>query len=80
MGKKRVVKLPKSVKIKCPNCLQGFRLDVPEKDTFQTIDCPKCQQKITTPMTQCCIVCAYSDKKCPSSLLIEARYKGLEIR
>jgi hypothetical protein len=80
MAKKRIQKIPKLVNIKCPFCDYKMRLNVPIDRSIQSTECKSCEQLIRTPLTQCCVVCAFSDKKCPSTLIIEAKLEGLEIR
>ncbi len=80
MSRKRVVKIPNSAAIKCPHCGKKTRVPVfPETNTY-FLDCKKCKQKIETPPAHCCLICAFSNKKCPESLLMEARTKNLEVR
>ena len=80
MGKKRVINIPKNAKIKCPNC--GFvRLrKIPIDNSPQYFDCDKCSYRLQTPITSCCIICAFTNKKCVPTLLMEARAKNLEVR
>jgi Zn ribbon nucleic-acid-binding protein len=80
MAKKRIQKIPKVASIKCPFCGKSSRVKLSLENSLQFLDCPKCEGKISTPITQCCLVCAFSDKKCPQALLMEAKIKGLEIR
>lgn len=81
MGRrKRVVKIPKNVMLKCPHCSAKSRAIVSVDVCPQIYACPKCNQEVRTPITSCCVVCAYSGKKCPRTLLAEARVKGLDIR
>jgi len=80
MGRKKIIqKIPKAVIIKCPHCSANFRVKNNSEGVF-SVECRKCKQKILTPITQCCIICAFSDKRCSNSLLIEAKAKNLEIR
>lgn len=80
MGRKRVLKIPKTVTIKCPFCEKNTRFKVEVNSGIQSIECNKCKQIINTPASQCCVICAFSDKKCPYSLAEEANAKGLKIR
>ncbi len=82
MPRKRVIKIPKTAMVKCPGCENRSRMKVPQnpQDTLQFFECKKCKQKITTPVARCCIICAFSSKKCATSLTAEARAGGLEIR
>ena len=78
MGRKRIIKLPKTAMIKCPNCDKKSRINVPIDSLLNYFDCKKCKQKIETPIMKCCIICAFSNKKCSQSLIMEA--KGLRIK
>ncbi len=80
MGKKRVAKIAKNAKIKCPSCGAVSLRKVPLDSSPQYFDCDKCGKRIQTPITGCCIICAFTDKKCVPSTLMEARAKGLEVR
>ena len=79
-ARKRILKIPKRVTIKCPNCNYKNRLDVPENELLNSFECKNCKQLIKTPTVQCCIICAFSKTKCPYNLKIQARAKGLELR
>ncbi|MEI6058195.1 MAG: hypothetical protein WCP89_00300 [archaeon] len=81
-AKKRIIKIPKRVTIKCPFCSNPNRLDVPEDKLINSFECKNksCKQIIKTPITQCCIICAFSKTKCPYNLKVQARAKGLELR
>ena len=81
MGRqKRIAKISKRATIKCPKCSQTTRVEVPTDGLLSFWDCPKCKQKVTTPLASFCIVCAFSDKKCTPSVVMEARIKKLELR
>lgn len=80
MSRKKVVKIPKTATIKCPHCGKGNRVPVSENENIYFLECKKCRQRIETPQSKCCLVCAFSKKKCPASLMREALMKGLEIR
>lgn len=81
MGRRKTsVKIPKNVMIKCPLCSEKSKAIVSIDNCPQSFTCPKCDQGVKNPLTSCCIICAFSGKKCPRSLYMEARVKGLEIR
>ncbi|HVY01180.1 MAG TPA: hypothetical protein VHA12_00235 [Candidatus Nanoarchaeia archaeon] len=81
MGRKKTtIKVPKVVTITCPNCLTKQRSLVNPESTISSFTCKECKQLIRTPITQCCIVCAFSGKKCPYSIKMQAHSKGLELR
>lgn len=79
MGRKRVLKLAKVVSLKCPNCSAISKRKVPDNSPMY-FDCDKCQAHIVTPITQCCIICAYTNKKCLPALKQLAFSKDLELR
>ncbi len=80
MAKKRIQKIPKHVLLKCPSCSAKSKAIVSVENSPQLYICPKCNVEVRNPLTQCCVICAFSDKKCPRTLFMEARVKGLEIR
>lgn len=81
MGRRKtILKVPKRVKIKCPHCLAISQIELPKDSSPQILECSKCQQKIAAPITQCCVICAFSKKKCLPSLKLEAFSKKLEMQ
>lgn len=81
MAKQRIIKIPKIVSITCPNCKKICKRKVPDDQSSpQVFDCDKCNTQTRTPITSCCIICAFTNKKCPYSLKQKAKRKGLEIR
>jgi len=81
MGRKKSVqKIPKSVVLTCPHCAGRSKALVSIDNCPQSFVCPKCNQGVRNPITQCCVICAFSGKKCPRSLYMNARVKGLELR
>lgn len=64
MGRKKKLKIPKSTTIKCPKCGKRSRIKVPEEDGLYHYDCKKCKHKLEIPASQCCLICAYTNKKC----------------
>ena len=79
-AKKRIQKIPSKVTVKCPKCGKNNRLNVPQDRILNFFQCTSCKEITTTPIASCCIVCAFTKKKCPINLKIEARAKGLELR
>jgi len=63
MAKKKIQKIPKIVLLKCPHCLKKTKALVSKDHCPQSFVCPKCNQTVVTPITQCCIICAFSNKK-----------------
>lgn len=80
MAKKRVQRIPKNVLLKCPLCSEKSKAIVSIENCPQSFVCPKCNQEVKNPITSCCIICAFSGKKCPRTLYMLAKVKGLEIR
>ena len=80
MAHKKIQKIPKNVMLKCPHCLGKSKAIVSIENSPQQFVCPKCNADVKNPITQCCIICAFSDKKCPRTLYMEAKVKGLELR
>ena len=81
MGRqKRIAKLPKTVMLTCPQCSGKQRLEVSLESSPQAYTCKHCEQEIKTPQAQCCVVCSFSQKKCPYSIKMSAFSKGLELR
>jgi phage FluMu protein Com len=81
MGRRKtILKIAKRVKLKCPKCSEMTQLEVPEDGSPQFFECSKCSEKIKTPLMQCCVICAFSDKRCSRSSIMEAHARGLELR
>ena len=80
MGRKRVLTIPENAKIRCPNCNTVSLRKVPIDSSPQYFDCDKCGNHIKTPITSCCIICAFTNKKCVPTLLMQARAKNLEVK
>jgi len=79
MGRKKIIKIPKSVKIKCPKCGKNNMITMP-KNNIYFFECRKCKNKAETPQSQCCILCAYGNSPCYPELMRMAQRKGLEVR
>lgn len=80
MAKKRVMKIPKNADLKCPLCNEINRAKVSIDNCPQSFTCPKCDQTVRNPITQCCIICAFSNNRCPRTLYMEAKVKGLILK
>ena len=78
MGRKRVLKLPKTAKFKCIKCEKTSRIKVPgpEDSCLYFHECKKCDERMDTPPSKCCIICAYTDKRCPAALKREFIAQG----
>lgn len=50
---------------KCPEC--GFKeeIEIPKNKCLQFHKCKSCNKLITVPKNSCCIICSYTNKKCP---------------
>ena len=79
MSRRRVIKIPKTARIKCPHCSKVNSIKIPEECVY-FLDCKKCKKKIETPLAQCCVICAYSTTQCLPSAKREAFSKNLTIR
>ncbi len=80
MARKKIQKIPKNVMLKCPHCSAKSKAIVSVDNCPQNFVCPKCFADVKNPLTQCCVICAFSDKLCPRTLYMEAKVKGLELR
>ena len=80
MGRRKYVKIPKRIELKCPHCTSSSRVNLEKDTSLPYFDCSKCEKRIITPLAQCCVVCAFSNKKCPAALRMEAFTKKLEMR
>lgn len=52
-------------KIKCPKCDHIQKIEIPKDRCLPFYKCNKCKKIIPAPKDVCCVICAYSDKKCP---------------
>ena len=82
MAKKSVQKIPSNVILICPHCKKGTTAKVSIDSSPQKYTCPKCKQEVVTPITSCCVICAFSKSgtKCPRELYMKAKVRGWEIR
>ena len=51
----------------CPKCGHVGGIEVPPDNSLQAYRCKRCGELVTTPKGQCCIICAYTNKRCPVS-------------
>ncbi|MBM3247004.1 hypothetical protein FJZ17_00460 [Candidatus Pacearchaeota archaeon] len=81
-AKKRVQKIAEYVILVCPHCKKGTKAHVDIENCPQSYTCPKCKQEVRKPVSECCVICAYSKngKPCPRTLYMKAKVKNLEIR
>jgi len=54
--------------LKCPACGFVEKVEIPENACMHMRKCGGCGRLMKTPEGYCCIICAYSDKKCPYSI------------
>lgn len=82
MAKKSVQKIPSKVVLVCPHCGKGTTASICIDYSPQKYTCPKCKQEVITPITSCCVICAFSKSgtKCPRELYMKAKVRGWEIR
>ena len=52
--------------IKCPECGRFQKITIPQGLCLPFYKCGGCEKVIAAPGNICCVICAYSDKKCPS--------------
>ncbi len=52
-------------KIKCPECNHVQEIEISENSCLPFYKCVGCQKVISAPNDICCVICAYSDQKCP---------------
>lgn len=64
MPRKKKIKIPKSSIVTCPKCSKRSRVKIPEDNCLFYYECKKCKHKLEVPASQCCIICAYSNKEC----------------
>jgi hypothetical protein len=50
--------------IKCPECSYVQEIEMPENMCLTFYKCERCKRIISAPKDICCVICAYSDKKC----------------
>ena len=66
--------------LKCPYCEKKTRAIVSKENSPQKFVCPKCKKEVRSSIMQCCTICTFSNKRCPYSLYMWAKARGLEIR
>lgn len=51
----------------CPHCGHKQETKIPEQGCLAFYKCEKCEEVISVPQKSdnCCVICEYSDKKCP---------------
>ncbi len=54
-------------KIECPQCKYVQEIEIPDNKCLPFYRCDGCRKVISSPQDICCVICAYSDKKCPVS-------------
>jgi hypothetical protein len=50
--------------LKCPHCGHIQEVEIPENKCLAFLKCKDCEKIISAPNSECCVICAYSDKKC----------------
>lgn len=56
-----------SAKLKCPECGFTEELEIPKNKCLAFYKCKKCSHLMRAGEGACCVICAYSDKKCEVS-------------
>jgi hypothetical protein len=69
------LRLPKSVFVKCPHCGKKGKIPIEVNKSYHKVECPKCKTDIHSPRMQCCVICAFSNKKCPGTMIYEHEFK-----
>ncbi|MSS75030.1 hypothetical protein EXS73_02350 [Candidatus Pacearchaeota archaeon] len=80
MGRKRVLRIPKIASITCRACTKVCTRKVPLDASPGYFDCDGCGVRTVVPVTACCVICAFTKKKCVPALRLEAHRLGLEVR
>lgn len=80
MGRKKILRIPRIASITCQLCGKVCKRAVPPDASPGYFDCDGCGQRTTVPVTACCVICAFTGKKCVPALKLEAHRKGLELR
>ena len=54
-------------RLKCPKCNGATTVEIPLSSCLAMFVCSECKSLIKPPeeSKNCCVVCEYSDKKCP---------------
>ena len=57
----------------CTKCGNKKETDVPQDRCLASYKCEKCKEIISVPKESkdCCVICEYSDKRCPVAKPIE---------
>lgn len=80
MTRQRFLTLPKVASLICPACKKRCRRAVPSDSSPGYFDCDACGERTRTPLTACCIICAFTKTKCIPALRAEAFRKKLILR
>lgn len=54
--------------LKCPYCGEVQGIEVPKEKCLAFHICSECGRLIKAPKGSCCVICAYSDRKCGVSI------------
>jgi len=52
-------------RIRCPECGQESREEMPEHACLHFFECPGCHTVLRSREGDCCVFCSYSDAVCP---------------
>ncbi|MBM3230493.1 hypothetical protein FJZ22_02450 [Candidatus Pacearchaeota archaeon] len=80
MGRKKRLRVPLLASIICQVCGKICKRKVPPDASPGYFDCDGCANRTNTPPSACCVICAFTKKKCVPSLRLEAHRLGLELR
>jgi hypothetical protein len=56
----------KTANITCPECGHTQKIGIPESSCLAFYECGNCKKTVQAKKT-CCVICDYSDEKCPVS-------------
>ncbi|MDA2923000.1 hypothetical protein MYX07_07090, partial [Patescibacteria group bacterium AH-259-L07] len=62
-------KTAEQANLQCPFCGHTQKVDIPQNGCLVFHKCGQCQKIISVPKESkhCCVICVYSDKKCPAA-------------
>ena len=55
--------------LKCPHCGHIQDVIIPQNACLHFYECESCHRTITPTTGSCCVICAYSDKTCPTFMI-----------
>jgi len=55
--------------IKCPDCGSKQSVDIPKNQCLSFFKCEECDEIKLPKRGYCCVICSYSDIRCPVSIV-----------